>query len=358
MSPQRVHKLFAAALVTSVILHAALLMLIGRAIERSQWEQRVAQARHQPTIVPVELTLGIDAPNPPTETWIGFEEEVPQQAPPAEVEQAALTAEPVAASPALDEVLEPAPTPAAPVEVAEALPEPPQPTPESEAVAENQDQPTPDQPDDVTEPEPATSPPPPAVKPSEIKQDLLDWLTQMSELFASAATAPPHDEDMPATQPSHSPPSTQPSTTSATPVSPPPASEQPIGQPPATPVTNDAIASDRDSDPSSIIEVPRDLWELGRPIAAHGLELKPRRPHLTVLTMLTAAPCNPLCEITFGRDGVPSRARLITGSCDSRVDAAILNSLYAWRASGERLKKLQDGETVNIGIRLILSRRK
>ena len=98
-------------------------------------------------------------------------------------------------------------------------------------------------------------------------------------------------------------------------------------------------------------------WKLGRPLAAHGLELRPQRPTFTTLTLLTAAPCNPLCEIVFRRDGKPTSARLIDTSCDPRIDEAILSSLYRWRASGQPIRELQGDQTHSVRIRILLTRR-
>ncbi len=115
--------------------------------------------------------------------------------------------------------------------------------------------------------------------------------------------------------------------------------------------------SDKESDPTSTIEVPLDKLASDQPLAAHGLNVKPRKPQFTTLIRLTAVPANPLVEISFRSDGVPSKARITESSGDSRVDEAILNSLFRWRAEGEQLKELADGETITISIRIVLTSR-
>ena len=115
--------------------------------------------------------------------------------------------------------------------------------------------------------------------------------------------------------------------------------------------------AEQESDATSTIEVPLDNIKLGKPLAAKGLRLKPRKPEFTTLTMLTAAPGNPLVELQFRRDGKPQRVRIIEGSGDARIDEAILNSLYRWRASGKELKALKRGELMPIQIRIVLSDR-
>ena len=114
--------------------------------------------------------------------------------------------------------------------------------------------------------------------------------------------------------------------------------------------------ADKESDATSIIDVPPEKWRLGKPLAAHGLELKPRRPTIDVLTMLTAAPGNPLCQINFGRSGEPKAAAILRGSGDSRVDDAILASLYRWRASGKELDGLSNDQTIEVRIHMLLNR--
>ena len=96
---------------------------------------------------------------------------------------------------------------------------------------------------------------------------------------------------------------------------------------------------------------------MGKPLARPGLTIKPRRPSFALLTLMTASPGNPLCEIQVGADGVPVAAKVIHSSGDSRVDNAILASLYRWRAEGDSLKQLPRGETVDVRIRIVLTRR-
>ena len=113
-------------------------------------------------------------------------------------------------------------------------------------------------------------------------------------------------------------------------------------------------AAEQESDPTSVVEVPPDTWRAGRPLAAHGLELKTMRPVLTELTLLTARYGNPLVEIQFGRNGRPRSAKIIESSGDRRVDEPILDSLYRWRAKGKQLQSLKGTETINIKLRIVL----
>jgi hypothetical protein len=156
----------------------------------------------------------------------------------------------------------------------------------------------------------------------------------------------------PADQP---PPQTQPQAAPQPPGSPPVPPQPAIARVPTSGAPAVGARSDRESDPTSIIEVPRDQWQLGKPLAAEGLEVKPRRPEMTILTTLTAWPRNPVCRISFDSTGVPKRAVIVQSTGDSRVDAAIEASLYRWRASGRKLATLGADETINLTLRLVIN---
>ncbi|TVQ51751.1 MAG: hypothetical protein EA377_11690 [Phycisphaerales bacterium] len=132
-----------------------------------------------------------------------------------------------------------------------------------------------------------------------------------------------------------------------------PPSEGPTSDDPPT----EGEDADKDADATSIHEVPYEDWRLGRPLAAEGLELKPQRPHFTLLQRMNAAPGNPIVQIDFGADGVPRRAEILHSTGQSSIDSSLLSSLYRWRAEGDSLSKLKDGQTVNIRIEIVFSRR-
>lgn len=113
-------------------------------------------------------------------------------------------------------------------------------------------------------------------------------------------------------------------------------------------------AADRESDPTSIVDVPPEKWRTGKPLAAHGLEMQTRRPQLTPLTLISARFGNPVVEIQFGPNGKPKNALILQSSGDERVDGPILDSLYRWRAKGDRIDELKDDETANIRLRIVL----
>lgn len=173
----------------------------------------------------------------------------------------------------------------------------------------------------------------------------------------SSTSAPPLPSEA-AQQPTAPPPS--PESAPASPSAAPPSSSAPPSQPAApaqSPATGTGMPSDKESDATSIVEVPRANWRNGKPLAARGLELTPRRPQFTTLMRVTSAPGNPICLIQFGREGKPVSARLLRSTGDSQVDEVIFNSLYGWRASGQQLKTLRDDQTIDIVLRLILVER-
>ncbi len=119
-------------------------------------------------------------------------------------------------------------------------------------------------------------------------------------------------------------------------------------------VSRDGALSDRESDATSIIDVPPNLWKSGRPLAAKGITLKTKRPTFTALNMIDGIGRNPIAELVLGRDGKTMRARLVRSTGNSSADEALVNSLYGWSASGKQVEKLKPGDTLTIRIRLIL----
>ena len=265
----------------------------------------------QPPPEEQRLSLGVEAGAPSTMTWVGYEEYERHMAALAEVEQAAFTDQPVVAAPVEQQPLEPSVIEQAPPE------------------------------------EPKAAEPLPRL--GLTSQDLIP-LHALLEMAGSFSQQPePRPQAQPDPQPhlaASAPPAEQ---------TPP---QQPVAQQPQTGEPEVGAQADKQSAPSSIIDIPPDQWRLGKPLAAEGLELKPRKADFTLLTLLTAHPANPLVEIVFDQQGVPTRASIVRSTGDKRVDDAILASLYRWRAAGSRLSDVRDGETFAIQLQLLLSRRR
>lgn len=336
----------ALGLVLSVILHAAVIVpALMMAFASSNPAGRMQAARFDPEDFrppeeepeapePPDVQLGIDAPTPSTLTWVGYEEYQKHLAALAEFEQAAFTDEPtggrrsegaLARTPEAQEPAEERPEdeaePAVPPAEAAALSEE-----NIIAIANWLDGlaasagPEPEEPTE-TEREPETIDP------------LARWLQRIEALARQKQTEPQ--------EPAEQQPAEAEVPQRATEPAPPEPGEQ----------------AEKESDATSTIDVPLDEIRLGKPIARPGLEVMPRRPTFTTLTLLTASPGNPLVEVLFQSDGRPAKATVVESSGDSRVDHAIEASLYRWRASGKALSDLKGDQTVDVRIRIVLNPR-
>ena len=329
-------------LVASVLAHLAIIVpLLVAIMTASGWQSVRLEAafdpedfKEQEPLQDDEVRLGIDAPNPSSFTWIGYEEYQEHLAMLAEAEQAANSPLPPGQiSPAdlvdaldhgetqLDEQESPVDAGKAAARLAKLLElfENPLSSPKR----------TDDQPDTtVTD-----------------RTSLQGALASLDELLKKAME---ETSQSPLANPEDP---TTPSDSGEVEVVNEP---QPKQTRPTTPTSGNA--SEMESDPTSKLEVPLADIKLGKPIAGPGLQIKPRRPSFTMLTMLTAAPGNPFVEIRFPRSGRPVLAQILESSGDSRVDEAILNSLYRWRAHGEQLEALGDGQSIPVRLRIVLVR--
>lgn len=330
-------------LALSLVLHASILLPALVNVMNSDLDTPVALRANFTSddfdAVPEDdsIQLGIDESTISSLTWIGFEDYKEHMATLAEVDQAAFQTTPTGTEPTPN-VLSEMPTEA--------------PREAMEAPSPGESPPVPDpQPDPPTSPNPldeleawleasheGEGPPvgestQPDVRARAI-EDMLDQLQQMMENPVQTQQPQPTPEPQ--------------SSDEAPPVqaSPP----QPAGQP--------GQQSDQESDATSTLNVTMEQLTLGRPLASHGLQIKPRKPVFTTLTMLTAVPVDPIAELRFRRDGKPDRVRLLQSSGDPRIDEAVLNSLYRWRAAGAKLRELEVGQTIPVRIRIMLTSRR
>jgi hypothetical protein len=336
----------AVGLVLSVILHAAVIVpLLMMAFTSPGPGSRMQAGRFKPEDFrppekeqeespPPEVELGIDADTPSTLTWVGYEEYQRHLAALAEFEQAAFTDEPLGGGPPEAASARQAEPPEATQEnLAEQAEEAPPPA--SEALGDDvitairnwldtfagRAEPEPDEPTDTPGEAETTDP-------------LARWLQRIEAITRQAQTRRDEPAEPEVDRPN----------------------EEELQKPAPEPARAEpGEHADKESDPTSTVEVPLDDIELGRPIARPGLEVKPRRPQFTELILLTASPGNPLVEIRFGADGRPAQAGIIESSGDDRVDHAVEASLYRWRASGKALADLEGEQTINVRIRIILN---
>ena len=131
----------------------------------------------------------------------------------------------------------------------------------------------------------------------------------------------------------------------------------PPSNPSDEPTPPEPNASDRESDATSTIKVPRSNWMSGKPLASQGLELVPRKPIFTTLQTLSGA-ANMVVVIEFDGNGKPEKAAILSSSGSPSIDIAVLASLYRWRARGERLEGLDEDETVDVRLELIMTRKR
>ncbi|MEZ6242312.1 MAG: hypothetical protein R3B57_04645 [Phycisphaerales bacterium] len=117
--------------------------------------------------------------------------------------------------------------------------------------------------------------------------------------------------------------------------------------------------SDRESVATALREA-MNLSDWGKPLAREGLEIKTVRPRWSVTTRLSRSPRNPVVVIQFGRDGVVRTARFLregkfeysTGFDD--VDGPLLDAVYRWKAEGKALEPLDEAQTLQVSVRVVL----
>ena len=115
-------------------------------------------------------------------------------------------------------------------------------------------------------------------------------------------------------------------------------------------------SSDRDSDATSIIRVSVDKWKSGKPLAAKGIVLRPRRPSFTANQMVSYNPSDLVAELSIDNSGKPVEVSIVVSTGSSSIDRSLVSSLYRWRASGNRISALKNRDTIKITIHLMFSR--
>jgi hypothetical protein len=119
---------------------------------------------------------------------------------------------------------------------------------------------------------------------------------------------------------------------------------------PAEPRNN---PSDRDSEATSVIQISPEQWKQGKPLAANGIVLRPKRPSFTANQTVSNIAGNLGADLIINKDGKPANVviRVSTGSFS--IDRTIESSLYRWRASGEKIDALVGDETITITINIL-----
>lgn len=114
--------------------------------------------------------------------------------------------------------------------------------------------------------------------------------------------------------------------------------------------------TDREADPTSTIDVPRERWNNGRPLAAKGLKIVTRRPELLpeYIAVQGGPGRNPVFEIYFDGRGLVRKVQMIESSGFRELDDRLRDSLFKWRASGQQLKSVKPGEYLKFSMRMLV----
>jgi hypothetical protein len=120
--------------------------------------------------------------------------------------------------------------------------------------------------------------------------------------------------------------------------------------------SSEASPSDRDSDATSTVHISPEHWKAGKPAAAEGIVLRPRRPSFTANQLVTHSPSNLVAALYIDKRGKPIDVVILIGTGSGSIDRSIESSLYKWRASGDRVDKLEGDETIRIKIHITFSR--
>ena len=110
------------------------------------------------------------------------------------------------------------------------------------------------------------------------------------------------------------------------------------------------------------IDVDAKTLQQGSPAVAEGMELRPRRLELNLTQRLRRVKHNPIIGFVFGPpndEGLakPSEVFVIRSSGDPDIDASLRTNGYRWRATGEKLDELEEGQTAQIDVQILLRRR-
>ena len=151
-------------------------------------------------------------------------------------------------------------------------------------------------------------------------------------------------------------------------VAPPEPSDEPSEEPGRGGGTGDGPASDgdgndadKDSSPTSTVDTPRENWRNGRPLAAEGLDLQPKRirpgHEIPALVLAQASlRANPVIELRFprwsgsGRGVKPTSARVVS-STDGPSTAT--RSMRYGRLR-RTVRDLGEGETRLVRLKLLM----
>ena len=143
-------------------------------------------------------------------------------------------------------------------------------------------------------------------------------------------------------------PEPQPEPTPEAPQQPEPSPQQPAEPTPAEDRDQDGSPGQQDTRVSPATSLPVEMrrTELGKVVAGEGLKINTTRMRLTTLQRMSGRAPSPLVEIFFQHDGTVARARIPRGRGSGRsdLDNSLINSIYEWTATGERIDALEEDD--------------
>ena len=289
----------AGALLVSLVLHAATLLVITHApLVRASAAERLNES--PPEASQERWRLGIDQPAPTTAVaWIGYDTYRAMNAPQSDIDQAGLTRA--------------APTPA---------PDQPPTDPQAAQVAQ------------VTR---------------EARQAMSTATARLLELARSVAGAlalplsGTRALDEPVAQ-------------QETPLAEAAAPTQQLAPEPIAAAPEPGTLAETEADPTTTLPAI-EADDLGQPLAAQGIVIETVRPRFSHYMQLTANPTDPLVRIHFDRGGSVRWVELAESTGYQAIDEPIRAAVYRWRASGEAFQAFvaeKPDQVLIVSLRILL----
>ena len=119
----------------------------------------------------------------------------------------------------------------------------------------------------------------------------------------------------------------------------------------AEPRPTRAARSEKESATSA--EKEREIEPGNRVRVGPGLEIVTKRPRFSAVTRSSAMPRNPVAELTFSGAGRVIGVRFLRRAGHPGVDGPVLASLYAWRARGPRLERIEGPWRLRVRVLLV-----
>lgn len=116
-----------------------------------------------------------------------------------------------------------------------------------------------------------------------------------------------------------------------------------------------AEQADKDADATSIEKAVE--YRDGKVKAGQGLDIRTVAPEFDTFTRVTAAPRNPVAEVSFDQRGGVIAVRFLVGSGYKDVDEPIRHALWGWTAKGKAIDDLAGkpkGSVVKLSFRILL----